>query len=187
MTRKIISAGLLGAVVLMAWTLLVNGLFGFQARIDMKQIAAEEEVYQTLKTHITEPGRYACNPPLTAENRFPDGQPAFSIFYSGISHDQAGREALVGLFVFLITPLIGAWLLSQTSERILSSYFRKVLFFTGIGLLFAFYADLTRFGVGGYPARDAMLYFVYHVAAWTLVGVSVAWRLKPVRVGVAGR
>ncbi len=187
MFKNIVTAGLLGALVLIGWTFVVDGVFGFRSSLDMKEITAESEVYNTLKTHITEPGRYSCNPELTEDQRFPDGEPVFSVLYSGMSHDQAGKETLVGLIVFLLTPLLGAWLLGQTSDRVLSSYPRKVLFFAGIGLLFALYADLTRFGVGGYPARDTLMFGIYHVAAWTLVGVSVAWRLKPTGAETANR
>jgi hypothetical protein len=187
MLKKTIVAGLLGALVLMAWTFVVDGIFGFRSSIDMKEITAEREVYSALKTHITEPGRYICNPELTGEQRFPDGEPVFSILYSGISHDAAGRETLFGLMVFLLAPLVGAWLLSQTSDRVLSSFPRKILFFTGIGLLFALYADLIRIGIGGYPATDALLFTLYHVIAWTLVGVLVAWRMKPARTVTASR
>jgi len=74
MRKKVISAGLLGGVVLIAWTFVVNGILGFQARIEMKQIAAERVVYETLKEHIVDPGRYICNPELTAEGRFPGGR-----------------------------------------------------------------------------------------------------------------
>jgi len=57
-----ISAGLLGGVVLILWTVFVNTIFGFQARIEMKQIRAELEVYETLKAQIVEPGRSICSP-----------------------------------------------------------------------------------------------------------------------------
>jgi hypothetical protein len=80
---------------------------------------------------------------------------------------------------FFLAPTIGAWLLSLTSERILSNYFRKVLFFAGIGLLFAVFGDLSNFGIGNYPLSDALILAVYTIAIWTIVGLVVAWRMQP--------
>jgi hypothetical protein len=179
MTKKVITAGILGGVVLMLWMLVVNGLLGFQARINMKQIEAERQVYETLKQHVVDPGRYVCNPELTPEGRFPDGEPVYSILYGGVGHESAGAFMLVGLVVFFLAPLIGAWMLSQASIPTLSSYSRKVLFFAAIGLLFALFSDLMDFGIGSYPVRDAILLGLNHVVVWTLVGLVVAWRLKP--------
>lgn len=179
MAKKVISAGVFGGVVLMAWMLVVNGILGFQSRIDMKQIAAERQVYETLKEHIVDPGRYVCNPELTSEGRFPDGEPVYSILYGGVGHESAGVLMLVGLVVFFLAPLIGAWMLSQTSKRVMSSYPRKVLFFVAIGLLFALFSDLMSSGIGSYPVKDSIFLGINHIVVWTLVGLVVAWRVKP--------
>lgn len=184
MLKKVIVPGLMGGVVVIVWAFVVNGILGFQARIDMKQIADERQVYAILKEQIVEPGRYVCNPALTPEGRFPDGEPVFSVLYGGVGHEAAGGLALLGLVIFLISPMVGAWLLSQASARVISSYARKVLFFVAMGLLLALSADLPRFGIGGYPSRDALLLGASHLVMWTLVGLVVAWRMKP-DVGVA--
>ena len=61
----------------------------------------------------------------------------------------------------------------------MSSYFRKVLFFVAIGALFAIFSDLTNFGIGRYPLKDAIILGASDIAAWTLVGLVVAWRIQP--------
>lgn len=183
--KNVIGAGLLGGVVLILWTFVANGVFGFQSRIDMRQLSAEAQVYETLKEHIRIPGRYTVNPQLTAEGRFPDGEPVFSVLYGGVGHEAAGSLMLLGLVLFLLTPVIGAWMLSQTSVRVLSSYGRKVLFFTAIGLLFAIYGDLTSYGIGNYPLNGALAFAAYHMVTWTLVGLAVAWRIRPRRADQA--
>jgi hypothetical protein len=179
MPKKVLGAGLLGGVVLTVWMLVVDGLFGFQARIDMKQMRAERQVYETLREYIVEPGRYICNPALTSEGRFPPGEPVFGVVYGGVGHEAAGRQMLAGTVLFFLAPIVGAWMLSQTSARVVSSYPRKVLFFVAIGLLFALFADLRNFGIGSYPAKDAILLAINHVIVWTLAGLVVAWRVKP--------
>jgi len=181
MPKQVVTAGMLGGVVLIVWTLVVNGILGFQASIDMNSIEAERQVYETLKEHIVDPGRYLVNPALTSEGRFPDGEPVFSVLYGGGGHESAGAFALVGLVVFFLAPLIGAWLLSQTSGRVLSSYSRKMLFFVAIGLLVAIFTDLTNVGIGRYPLTDGVMLALNHIIAWTLVGLVVAWRIGPER------
>jgi hypothetical protein len=180
MVKRVITAGLLGGIVLSVWTFVVNGLLRFRASIDMRTIPGEGQVYEVLKQHVVEPGRYTCNPGLTADGVFPGGEPVFGVLYGGMGHEAAGGLMLVGLVVFFVAPLIGAWMLSRTSRRFMNSYGHKVLFFLAIGLLFAVFSDLSSFGIGGYPLRDAILLGANDVAAWTFAGLVVAWRIKPI-------
>ena len=179
MLKKVIVSGLLGGVVLIVWGFVVNGIFGFNSSINMKQVPNERQVYEILKESIVEPGRYICNPELSLSGTFPGEEPVFSIHYSGMGHESAGGLALFQLAVFLLAPTIGAWMLSVTSGRIISSYPRKVLFFAVIGLLFAVFGDLMNFGIDDYPLNDALILAVHDIIVWTLVGLVVAWRIKP--------
>jgi len=86
---------------------------------------------------------------------------------------------LVGFVVFLVAPLIGAWLLSQASNRVQSSYVRKVLFFVALGLLLALTSDIPKFGIGDYPLEDALAFAANRIIVWSLIGLVVAWRTKP--------
>jgi hypothetical protein len=179
MSGRVIAAGLLGGVVLILWAFIVDGMLGMRASIDMKRVAEEPRVYEVLKEHVVEPGKYTVNPAPTAEGRYPAGEPVFSVLYGGIGHEAAGSLMLVGLAVFFLAPLVAAWMLSQASTRVLSSYLRKVAFFVAIGVLLALVGDLTAFGIGGYPAGDTALLAVRDVVAWALVGLVVAWRIRP--------
>jgi hypothetical protein len=172
--RRVLTAGLLGGIVLIAWTFVVNGILGFQASVDMKPMPAERQVYEILREHIVEPGRYICNPEVTSKGLFPSEEPVFSVLYGGVGHEAAGGLMLVGLAVFFAAPMIGAWMLSQTSESVKSSYPRKVLFFVAIGLLFAAFSSLTNFGIGRYPFHDALLLAANQMITWALVGLVVA-------------
>lgn len=184
MTKKVIISGLLGALVLIIWTFVVNGLFRFKVNMDMKQIPNERQVYEVLKENIVQPGRYACNPQLTPERRFPEQEPVFSVLYGGVGHEAAGNQMLFGLVVFLLAPIVATWLLSQTSEKILSSYSRKVLFFAGIGLLFAIYGDLPNYGIGDYPLNDTFIFALHDIIVWTVIGLVVAWKMKPEKIKI---
>jgi hypothetical protein len=98
-----------------------------------------------------------------------------------VGHGAAGKMMLVGLIVFVLSPIVGTWMLSQARDSVLSSYCRKVMFFVAIGLLFAIYGHLTSFGIGGYPFKDAIALAANDIVVWMLVGLVVAWRLKPGR------
>ncbi|MBN2091320.1 hypothetical protein JW964_17040 [candidate division KSB1 bacterium] len=182
MAKRVIIAGLSGGVVLLIWTFIVNAIFGFASRMEMKQIPNERQVYEILKENIIEPGKYLCNPALTVDGRFPDNEPVFSVLYGGVGHEFAGKMMLFGFLIFFLAPMTAAWLLSQASPKVLSSYWRKVLFFTAIGLLFALFDDLNNFGIGNYPLGDALIRAVYNICVWTVVGLVVAWQMKPEKV-----
>ncbi|MBN2184669.1 MAG: hypothetical protein JW746_05030 [Candidatus Krumholzibacteriota bacterium] len=184
MAKKIIFSGLSGGLVLIILTFVINGLFGFRAGIDMKQIPNERLVYETLKDNILEPGRYICNPEGSPSAGFPRGEPVFSVMYGGVGHEAAGKNMIVGLVIFFLAPIIASWMLSTASERIISSYPRKVLFFAGIGLLFAVFGDLSNFGIGSYPLRDAFILAAHSIFIWTLAGLAAAWQIKPEKAEV---
>ena len=184
MVKKVIFSGLAGGLVLIILTFVINGLFGFRSRIDMKQIPNERLVYEMLKENVVEPGRYFCNPEESSSTGFPQGEPVFSVLYGGVGHEAAGKHMLAGFVLFFLAPIIASWMLSMTSERILSCYLRKVLFFTAIGLLFAVFSDLTNFGIGSYPLRDALVLAVHNIFVWTIVGLAAAWQMKPEKAEV---
>ena len=179
MLRRVVVSGLLGFVVLVVWGFILNGVFRFNSRINMKQIPDERQVYQTLKETIVEPGRYVVNPELSSSRTFPGEEPVYSILYSGVGHEAAGGLMLFQFLIFLLAPMIAAWMLSLTSYRTLSSYPRKVLFFMGFGLFFALFSDLMKIGIDGYPLPDALILAAHDIILWTLIGVVVAWWLRP--------
>lgn len=181
MNKKVFVSGLVGAIVLIVWTLVLNGLLGFNARFNMKQVPNEREVHNILKTTITEPGRYLCNPALTPDGRFPDNEPVYGIRYSGVGHEAAGRGAILGLFQLPIVPSIGAWMLSPTSEQYRSRFVNRALFFLIIGLLSAIAGDLGGFGIGESSLALALLFAARTVATWTIVGLAIASLMRPAR------
>ena len=179
MLKKVVAAGVLGGIVLFGWTFVINGIFGFNRHLNMNQISDERFVYDVLKSSIVEPGRYIANPELTPAGIFPDGEPVFSIHYSGMGHDVAGKLMLFQLAIFLLVPVIAAWKLSLANERVLNSYWCKVRFTSTFGLLFALYGDLMSIGIDNYSLLDAFCLAVEDIFAWILVGLVVAWRLQP--------
>ena len=179
MLKKVIIAGFLGGLTLMIWLFIVNGIFGFRNRLDMKQVPDERQVYEMLKRNIVEPGRYICNPELTPEGTFQQNVPVFGILYGGVGHEAAGMQLILEFILAILTATTGAWLLSLTSEKTITNYWRKVFFFTILGGLIAIYSSINNFGIGGYPVKDALILAIHTIIVWTVVGLVVAWRIKP--------
>ena len=179
MMKKVLVSGLAGAVIFVAWAFVLNGILGFNARLGMKQVPDEAQVHEMLKTKIIEPGQYICNPALTSDSRFPENEPVFGIRYSGVGHEAAGFGMILGLIQFLVMPLIGAWMLSKTSELFRARFINRVLFLVMIGLLVAIAGDLGSFGIGGSPLTVALIFAVRTIAAWTIVGLAIAAIMRP--------
>jgi hypothetical protein len=179
MKNHVFVSGLAGAVVFLVLTFILNGILGFNARFSMKQVPNEPEIYNMLKSTITEPGRYLCNPSPTPDGRFPDNEPVFGIQYSGAGHEAAGLGMIFGLVQFLMMPMIGAWLLSKTSEQYRSRFVDRVSFFLMIGFLAAITGDLNGYGIGGSPLSLALMFAARTVGMWTIVGVVIAFLMRP--------
>ncbi len=180
MLKNVIISGLLGGVVLLLVTFILNGILGFKSSLEMNVPPNEKQIYGELKKNIDKPGRYICNPPLTANGVYPEGEPVYSILYGGVGHEAAGSQMIVGLLIFFIAPIIGSWLLSQTSQKVLLSYPRKVFFFSSIGFLFALFNNLNNYGIGNYPFSDALILAIYNIFVWSVVGLVVARKMKPI-------
>ena len=179
MTKRVIVSTILGGITMILWTFVVNGILGFRVAMDMKQLKDERAVYEVLKEHVTEPGRYACNPAPEPGRGYPEGEPAFSILYGGVGHEAAGMDTLIHLILVFVIVFLASFLLSRMSPAVLSRYGCRVLVFTGFGLLIALFSDLGHFGIADYPLKDALIIGLHNVVMWTVVGLVVAWRLKP--------
>ena len=176
---KVLIAGLLGGIVLMAWFIVADGILGLKRSIDMNRLADERMVYAFLAEHVAEPGRYVCNPEVLPEQRYPSAAPIFAVQYSGLGHDDAGQEVILGLVVALLASIAGAWVLANASSRILSRYGSRVLFFSAIGIVLALLSLAERFGISAYSLGDAVALGVHDFAGWVLAGLAIAGIVKP--------
>jgi hypothetical protein len=177
--KRVLVGGLLGAAVLMAWFVVADGFLGFKRSIDMKRLGDERMVYAFLAEHVTEPGRYVCNPELLPEQRFPGQAPIFAVQYSGLGHDDAGQEILVGLVVALLASMGGAWVLAHASTRILSRYSARVLFLAMVGIVLGLLTVAGRFGISGYPLSAAVALGAHDLAGWVLAGLAMGLVVRP--------
>jgi len=184
--KKVIVAGLLGGIVMIVWLVIVDGFLGFQRGIEMNQLDDERAVYAFLVEHAPEPGRYVVNPEVSADRAFPEDDPVFAVQYSGLGHADAGQEVLLGLVVVFLAPVLGAWLLSNASDRILSRYGSRLFFFSVIGVVFTLFGVMARFGLARYPLGDAAALSVHDLAAWVVAGLVVARFVRPADTSMVG-
>lgn len=174
MTRRVLLAGLLGAAVLVGWTIIMNVGFQFTARIAMEPVPNERAIYELLKEHVKQPGAYMANPAPTSTGEFPSGESVFSIRYGGVGHEAAGRLLIIELLIALVSATLVASLLSVSSGRILACYLCRVAYVAAVGFLLALSGDLSQYGIGGYSASDALLLSASHFGSWILAGLVMA-------------
>ncbi|UCF68525.1 MAG: hypothetical protein JSV80_04310 [Acidobacteriota bacterium] len=188
MWKKVMAAGLLSAIVLMAWVLVTNGVLGLRSRYAMKPIPNEWQLHDQLKERLAEPGRYVCplRPRETSSSSPPPElpselleQPVFSIQFSGLGHENAGQVAAAHFAIALIAPIVAAWMLATSGGWFLSRYARRVLFFALLGLIIALVGEFRQFDLGGYPFGTAVLFAVQELVGWTLAGLVAGAVLRP--------
>jgi hypothetical protein len=182
-TKDILISGVLGGIVMfmvmVAFRLFLPavGNSGFRTMPDQVQIHA------ALKGRIAEPGTYVCPylPPNETSALFPDylNEPVFAVTYRGYTHATVPGFASVGILSFLLAPLAAAWLLSQASDRVLATYFRRVVYVAALGLFVAVSADLMRALTEEQPFTAVAGMAAVSVITWAFVGLALAWRIRP--------
>jgi len=177
MKKEILLSGLLGGIVIFVWLIISTGplqISGNRAH----PIPNDKEIHTLLKERITEPGIYFL-PDHPDENRdeYPDyeNEPLFSIIYGGRTPGTFLGQLFFELFCIFAAPVIAAWMLSVTSERILAKYSRRVLFVAVLGLFLAVFGDV----FSEKPMDNILLSSINSLITWALVGLVIAWRIKP--------
>ncbi len=175
MVFRTLVAGILGFVVLAVWTFTVNSVFFFTARMEMNRVLDEPAVHRVLTTNVPAPGAYLVNPRLTADGRFPGGEPVFGVTYSGMGHEAAGPMMLVNMVLGLVSAWLVAGLLAAASPRVLGTWPGRIGLVTAVSALIALTGDVSRVGIGGYPVGTAVPIALVRLGGWTLAGVAMAW------------
>jgi hypothetical protein len=141
------------------------------------------DLHRALKESITEPGTYSC-PYLSREEEdlLPDyrNQPVYSIVYQGYTHGGTGAPALLTPIVIpFAVAFAAAWMISVTTENFRSSFLRRFLFVTLIGVIIALYGDVLQMGLGPQPRDYLGFLAVNDLITWSLASLVIAWRMRP--------
>ena len=119
--------------------------------------------------------------PFEEEDQFLDyrNQPVYSITYEGMTHGEGEPMTLTPMVVMFLVPIIAAWMLSVTSDRIRSKYLLRVLFVTAIGVIIVLFEDVLQMSFGP-QSEDYLLFLaVNNLICWILVGLVIAWQVRP--------
>ncbi len=180
MKKNILVAGVLGGVVMFLAMAASRILLPVNK---LRSIPDQVQIHAALKERITEPGTYVFPymAPGDRSSRFPNyiNKPVFAVTYNGYTHATVPGFASVGILCFVLAPIAAAWLLSQASERMLATYFRRVLFVAALGFFLAVSADLLRGLTDEQPFSTVAEMGVVTLVTWILVGLVLAWRIKP--------
>jgi hypothetical protein len=177
MMKSIVMSAVAGAVVLGLSAVVANAVLGLRPMVDVRRAANMEQVYRALRANISSPGGYIVQ--SAASDVTPTDDPVFGVRYSGIGHASAGLTLAVQFLSALVACALVAALLSTVSERVGSSYGRRVTFVAAMGIAFAVYGDLPKYDIGGYPAGSAALLAASTFVAWSLAGLAMAGILRP--------
>ena len=79
------------------------------------------------------------------------------------------------------TPLIAAWMLSVTSEKILVKCSRRVLFVVFIGVIVSLFDDILQMSFRPQPKYYLVFLAINNSIIWILAGLVIAWRIKPAK------
>lgn len=179
MKKEILLSGLLGGIVIFAWLIISSELLRVSGN-RAQPIPNDKEIHTLLKERITEPGIYFLpDHPDGNRNDYPDydNEPIFSVIYGGRTPGTFLGQLIFELFCIFAAPVVAAWMLSMTSERILAKYSRRVLFVAALGLFLAVFGDV----FSEKPMGNILLSSINSLIIWTLVGLVIAWRIKPVK------
>lgn len=173
MNKEILFSGFLGGLVLILWLFVTTTVVPISGDI-ADRIEGDKEIHSLLKDKIPETGIYWLP---SDRSQFSDyrNEPLFVVYYPGTTPSKWITPMIVVALLALVSPMIVGWLLSKASVRILSRYSSRVLFVTVIGLLFAAYGDVYSVK----PLDKMLLSSISNVIVWTLVGLILAWRIRP--------
>ena len=182
MTKKIILSGIGGGFVIFIWLIISQALLPFRSGMLLNTVNNQKSLHDALKNHITEPGIYTCPymPPWEAEE-FPDylNEPIYQVIYKGETHSTVSGLFGFPLLMLFAAPIIAAWMLSVTTEKILAKYSRRVLFITVLGIFLALFGDLFQLNNTFATTEFTVFSAVNDIITWFLAGLVIAWKIKP--------
>ena len=127
MKRNILTAGLLGGIVMTLWLFVSNGVLPVKRDLVNQKLPLDDQqaLHSVMAAHITETGH--CSAPYVTreeEDRFPDylNLPVYTIQYEGLTHGEGLPPTPAPLVAIFMASLIASWMLASASSGILSHY-----------------------------------------------------------------
>ncbi len=186
MSRKLL-AGFLGALVLMIWGFISWEVLPFH-NMTMHTLSNEDAVVAALKSCNAESGAYMipgnggktdAATKKAVMDKMKTG-PIGWLHYSNQGYGEMdGMYFIKGFLVCLFSSLLAASLLSKLSWSLASRYGARVRFVMMIGLLVAIAGHINDWAWLGYSTSFSLNLAADDIIGWTLAGLVIAWRIKP--------
>jgi hypothetical protein len=186
MAVRVFLGALAGAIIAMIWGILFWGILPF-TRSHVLPLPNEEIVVRTLRENIPASGAYVF--PMPVESPGADVQavwtakhktgPLLHLFYHREGNDPMNAAVFIKGFIhYFISALLLAALLLMAGKS-LPAYPSRVAFIALAGIFAAVFVNLSDpiwwWHVWGFH----LLYGVYTAVCWLLVGLVMAWIIRP--------
>ncbi|NIM52791.1 MAG: hypothetical protein GTO22_26690 [Gemmatimonadales bacterium] len=181
MDRRVITTGLLGGLVALGWTVVAQNLIPIRNDLGYKEVSNEETVLSALDPNLTETGLYLVpghSPPDSLfRSRYEEG-PIFRI-HSLRSGAGGPAHVLIPMLALLIAPVIPTWILWRLCQQERPTLRARIAVVALFGIFLALSADLRMWGMELYPLSYSLFLGLSSVAGWVIVGLLIAWRIRP--------
>lgn len=185
--KRIVVAGLAGAVVYYVWQMLAWMMLPIHAPT-LKGLPDEPALRKALTAQKLETGWYSMPYGTDAEMMDPDSDfatahksgPLVQIFYhKDGSEVMPPMMMVIGFATDFAAAFLVAWLLSCAVGGCCSSYVRRVGFVSGFGVFLALTGHVAYFNWMRFPAHYSAMCIVDALVGWFLVGLAIAAIVKP--------
>jgi hypothetical protein len=186
MTVRCIIAGILGGIVMFAWTSIAH-MFLPLGETGIKEIPNEEAVLSALKTNLgDQEGFYifpgpGLPPDATREQKkegmkravekYKDNPVGMMIYHAPGRRFAIGRWLSIEAATELVEALIAVYLLCQTG---IVSFIGRVAFVTTAGILAAIATNVSYWNWYGFPRNYTAAYMIIQVVGFLCVGIVAA-------------
>ncbi|MDQ6939000.1 MAG: hypothetical protein M3119_02465 [Verrucomicrobiota bacterium] len=196
MMKRILLAGLLGAIAMFVWNFVAHMLLPL-GELGVSQIPNQSAVLSALQNNLGEqPGLFFFpTPELKPGEKMHDKQvmermvSQYESKPTGILvYRPAGRPFTFGKWLArefgfqFVESLLVAYLLAQAA---LPSYLKRVVFVTIIGVVVAITTNMSYWNWYGFPKLYTVSYMFTQAMGYFCAGLVIAWILKTVQIRTA--
>lgn len=182
--KRILIAGLLGAVVYYIWGMMAWMVFHLHDST-LSHFPNEQAMTAALREQNLETGVYAA-PGFETEAEWDSfverhrSGPVYSIFYSKEGSEPMGPTVMAGGFVIdLLAAALAACLLSSAASGCCNSYAARVGFVAGLGIFVGLVGHASYWNWMNFPLDYTIMFIVDVTIGWTLTGLVIAAIVKP--------
>jgi hypothetical protein len=184
MSRTIL-AGFLGALVLFIWGFISWDILPWHS-LTTHTLSNEEAVVAALKSGNAESGSYMVPGMVNGEaskkaqmEKMKAGPIAW-IHYSNIGMGEMDPMYFIkGFLICFFAACVAASLLGKLSWSLASKFWARVRFVMTLGIFLAIAGRLVDWSFLGYSASFSLNLAGDDIIGWTLAGMVIAWRMKP--------